>query len=133
MYRKYSLGFLAASLLQAGVIMTTESLGISNLGAKMTVMQLLTHIIAGQVVGYILLLIMRNSKAINTANIWIIGSITGIVTWLILLSINSSIGKVNAPWTQGISTLLSSIIAFLVLGIVETYTIKRFGYNKVKD
>lgn len=133
MYLKYSTGFLIASLVQAGIIMTTEKLGISTLGAKLTAMQLLTHILAGQVIGYILLLAMRKFEMINKTNFWIIGITTGIVAWLILLSINSSIGKVNAPWDQGLPTVLSSITAFVTMGIIANYTIKTTTYNKVKE
>lgn len=132
MYLKYSMGFLVASLIQAGIILATESFGISTLGAKLTAMQLLTHIIAGQVVGFILLFIMKKFEIGDTTNTWIIGSITGIIAWLILLSINSALGKVNAPWTQGLSTVLSSIIAFIAYGIIATYTIKKYGNMKVE-
>lgn len=133
MHLKYSTGFLIASLFQAGIIMTTESLGISSLGAKLTIIQLLIHIIAGQVIGYILLFIIRKHKVVNTANVWVIGSITGVIAWLILLSINSAIGKVNAPWTQGLSTVLSSVIAFITFGIIAIYTIKKINYKKVGE
>jgi len=130
MYLKYSMGFLIASLIQAGIILATESLGLSTLGAKLTAMQLLTHIIAGQVVGYILLSIIRKLEVVSTANVWAIGSITGITAWLILLSINSALGKVKSPWTQGFSTVISSLIAFIAFGIIATYTIKKYGYMK---
>lgn len=133
MYLKYSTGFLIASLAQAGIIMTTEKLGISTLGAKLTAMQLLTHILAGQLVGYILLLAMKKFEMIGKANFWIIGITTGIVAWLILLSINSSIGKVKAPWDQGLPTVLASIAAFVTMGIIASYTIKTTTYNKVKE
>ena len=133
MYMKYSTGFLIASLVQAGIIMLTEKLGISTLGAKLTAMQLLTHILAGQVVGYILLLTMRKIEIINKANFWVIGFVTGIIAWTILLSINSSIGKVNAPWNEGVSTVLSSIIAFITMGVIASYTIKTTNYTKIKD
>lgn len=133
MYLKYSTGFLIASLIQAGIVMATESLGISTLGAKLTAMQLLTHIIVGQIIGYILLYIIRKSKVVSTTNIWGMGSITGFIAWLILLSINSAIGKVNAPWTQGFPTVLSTLIAFIAFGIIATYTIKRYGYKKTES
>ncbi|WP_156801104.1 hypothetical protein [Desulfitobacterium dichloroeliminans] len=71
---------------------------------------------------------MRKLEVVSTANIWVIGSITGIVAWLVLLSVNSALGKVRAPWTQGFPTVLSSLIAFMVFGIIATYTIKRNGY-----
>ncbi len=132
MYLKYSMGFLIASLFQAGIILATESLGLSTLGAKLTAMQLLTHIIAGQVVGYILLSIIRKLKVVSTAKVWTIGSVTGITAWLILLSINSALGKVNSPWTQGFSTVISSLVAFIAFGIIATYTIKKYGYMKVR-
>ena len=133
MYLKYSTGFLIASLVQAVIIMASEKLGISTLGAKLTAMQLLTHILAGQVVGYILLLAMRMFKTINKANFWVIGIIAGIIAWLVLLSINSSIGKVNAPWNEGISTVLASMIAFITMGIISSYTIKTTDYDKIKE
>ncbi len=133
MYLKYSTGFLIASLVQAGIIMITEKLGISTLGATLTAMQLLTHILAGQVVGYILLFIMRKFESLNQANFWTIGIFTGIIAWLVLLTINSSIGKVNAPWNEGISTILASMTAFIAMGIISSYTIKTTSYNRVKD
>lgn len=131
-YLKYSTGFFIASLFQAGIIIATESLGISALGAKLTVMQLLTHIIAGQFVGYILLFIMRKLEVIRTSNVWAIGSITGITAWLILLSINSALGKIKAPWTQGVLSVLSSVIAFIAFAIIATYTIKKYGYTEAE-
>lgn len=129
MYLKYSTGFLIGSLVQAGIILGTESLGLSTLGAKLTPMQLLTHIIAGQVVGYLVLLLMRRSNSIGTASTWAIGSITGITAWLILLTANSALGKVKAPWTQGWSTILFSMLAFLTLGVIVAYTIKIVDYK----
>lgn len=47
MYIKYSLGFLIGSLIQAGIVMLAENIGISQMGAKLTFMQLITHILAG--------------------------------------------------------------------------------------
>lgn len=133
MYLKYSTGFLMASLLQAGIIMLTEKLGISTLGAKLTAMQLLTHILAGQAVGYILLMVMRKFENVSKANFWTIGITTGILAWLILLTINSSMGKVNPPWSEGISTVLASMIAFITMGLILSYTIKVSGYDKIKE
>lgn len=132
MYLRYSTGFLIASLIQAGIIMATEALGISTLGAKLTAMQLLTHILAGQVLGYILLLVMRKIEFPNKFNMWAVGITTGIIAWAILLSVNSSIGKVNAPWSQGLLTTVSSMVAFIAFGVIATYTIKTYGYDKVK-
>lgn len=129
---KYSTGFLIASLIQAGIIMITKSLGVSTLGAKLTATQLLIHIIAGQIVGYILLFIMIKLKVIDVANIWAIGSITGVVAWIVLLSINSEQGTVRAPQTQGFSTTLPSIIAFIAYGVLAIYTIKKYYYKQAE-
>jgi hypothetical protein len=130
MYLKYSTGFLIASLFQAGIIIITEFLGLSTLGANLTVIQILIHIIVGQIVGYILLLIIRNLKIASAINVWTMGTIAGITAWLIILSINSALGKIKAPWTQGFSSVLSSIIAFISFRIISTYTIKKYGYRK---
>ncbi len=132
MYLKYSTGFLIASLIQAGIIMVTEALGISTLGAKLTAIQLLTHILAGQALGYILLFIIRKSQFVNKLNMWVIGIITGAIAWLVLLYINSALNKVNAPWEQGISTVMSSMIAFIAFAVIAAYTIKTYGYEKIK-
>ena len=133
MYLKYSTGFLMASLFQAGIIMLTEKLGISTLGAKLTAMQLLIHILAGQAVGYILLMVMRKFESLSRANFLTIGITTGILAWFILLTINSSIGKVNAPWNEGFSTVLASMIAFITMGIISSYTIKTTDYENIKQ
>jgi hypothetical protein len=82
------------------------------------IIQLSTHIIAGQVVGYILLFIICKLEVIGIADIWVIGGITGIIAWIILLTINSELGKVRAPWTQGFSTVLVSLIAFITYGVL---------------
>lgn len=127
---KYSIGFLIASVVQAASIMLTETFGISSLGANFTATQLIIHILAGQIAGYILLYIVNKLKIINKINIGVIGAIWGIVVWTIILSINSIQGTVNAPWVQGISTVLSSIIAFVLYGIISSSTIKRYSYSK---
>lgn len=127
MYWKYSTGFLIASLIQAVLILTFESLNISNLGAKLTLMQLIIHILAGQVAGFLLLWIMRTVKQIGEANLWVTGIIFGFLVWTILLTINSMQGVVNAPWREGLLTVVSTLFAFIVFGIVSTYTIKEYG------
>lgn len=133
MYIRYSAGFLMASLIQAGIIIGTQALGISTLGAKLTATQLLTHILVGQVLGYLLLFIMRKFEFANKSNIWVIGISIGVVSWLVLLYINSAIGKVNAPWEEGVSTTISSMIAFIVFGIISAYTIQTYDYDKIKQ
>ena len=64
MYWRYSLGFLIASLVQAAIIAASEFLGISTLGAKITFGQLMIHILAGQAVGFLLMVIMQAIKGI---------------------------------------------------------------------
>lgn len=132
MNSKYSIGFLIASLSQAGIIMATESLGISSLGAKFTIMQILIHIIVGQILGYIIFYLLKNIKSLRTFNVWIMGSVAGLIAWAILLTINSSIGKVKTPWTQGFSTVVSSALAFIVFGVIVTYTIRKYDYTTDK-
>lgn len=129
---KYSAGFLIASLSQAGIIMATESLGISTLGAKFTITQILIHIIVGQILGYLLFFLMNNIEFIRKYNVWVIGSAAGIIAWVILLTINSSLGKVKTPWSQGASTILASVIAFIVFGIIASYTIRKYDYKMDK-
>ncbi len=80
MNSKYSIGFLIASLSQAGIIMATESLGISSLGAKFTIMQILIHIIVGQILGYIIFYLLKNIKSLRTFNVWIMGSAAGLIS-----------------------------------------------------
>lgn len=121
----YSLGFLIASLIQAAIIMLTEKFNVSSLGANVTPTQLLIHILAGQVAGYILLYIFRNFKSINKYNIWTTGIIYGSLVWGILLPLNTILGKVNAPWSQGFPTVLASLLAFFSYGVIATYTVKK--------
>lgn len=132
MNSRYSIGFLIASLSQAGIVMATESLGISTLGAKFTIIQILSHILVGQVLGYIIFYLLKNNESLRTFKVWIIGSVAGIIAWAMLLTINSSLGKVKTPWSQGASTVLSTVIAFIVFGIIATYTIKKYDYRTDK-
>jgi hypothetical protein len=127
MYWKYSLGFLIASLVQAAIIATSEFLGISTLGAKITFGQLIIHILVGQAAGFLLMVIMQGIKGIAKINFWLVGSIYGAVVWLALVLINSVQGRINAPWTQGASTIIASLLAFVVYGVIVTYTIKKCG------
>ena len=129
MYLKYSAGFLIASTIQALIIMTTELFGLTNLDVNFSFMQLLTHVLVGQVIGYILLITIGKIDVVRKYNVWVIGSITGLFAWIILLSINSTLGNVNSPWSEGFSTILFSMIAFIVFGIIITYTIKKLGYE----
>lgn len=130
MYLKYSLGFLIASLVQAGVVALTEAMNISSLNVNMTFFQLLVHIIAGQIAGYILLLSMRKIEFIRGAGTLPIGITWGIIVWAIIIPINSVQGKINAPWLNT-ATFLFSIIAFLLFGIISAYTIKMVDFKKL--
>jgi len=130
MYTKYSLGFFFASLVQAGIILLSEMLGLSSLEPDVTFMQLLTHVITGQIAGFILLFLMRAIKPFGNVNSWISGTIYGIAFWAIGLSINSARGVVNAPWEQGFATVVISLFAFITFGIMSANTIKSHGYDK---
>ncbi|MDD4170218.1 MAG: hypothetical protein PHD36_08230 [Desulfotomaculaceae bacterium] len=132
MYWKYSVGFLIASLVQAAVIASSEFLGISTLGARITFGQLIMHILAGQAAGFLLMVIMQGITGIAKTNFWLLGSIYGAIVWGLLISINSAQGTINAPWTQGISTVIASLFAFIVYGIISAYTIKNFGEQQIK-
>ncbi|QGU95353.1 hypothetical protein GOM49_09865 [Clostridium bovifaecis] len=129
MFIKYSFGFLLASLVQAGIVMLFELLEISSLGATLTFMQLLTHIIAGQVAGYMLLFIVKLIESITKLSTLIIGSFWGIIIWSIIIPLNVTLGKIRAPWTQGTGTMFPSIIAFVVYGIIAHYTIKKYSHT----
>jgi len=132
MYWKYSLGFLIASLTQAAIIAVSEALGISTLGAKITFGQLIIHILAGQAAGFLLMVIMQGTTGIAKTNFWLLGSIYGVIVWAALVSINSAQGTIHAPWTQGTTTIIASLLAFVVYGIVAAYTIKRYKKQGVK-
>lgn len=133
MYWKYSLGFLIASLVQAGIIAVSEYFGISTLGARITLGQLIIHILAGQSVGFLLMVLMQSVKGLAKANFWFLGSIYGAIVWIILVSINSAQGTINSPWKQGVSTIIASLLAFVIFGIIVTYTIKKHGAIEVND
>ncbi|TRM11743.1 hypothetical protein FH966_08660 [Lentibacillus cibarius] len=132
MYVKYSLGFLIASLIQAGIVMFAENTGISQLGAKLTLFQLITHILAGQVAGYILLIIIRKVDYVQNRSLITISAVWGALVWVTLVPLNAAFGKVVLPWEAGIGTIMSSLLAFIVFGFIATYTIKHYGYENRK-
>lgn len=125
MYLRFSIGFLIASLVQAGIILITESLNISSLNPKVTIAQLILHILTGQIAGFLLWYVMKNVKSIGKTDPWITGVIYGVALWVVVLSINSMRGVVESPWSTGIATVLSSILAFIAFGIIASVTIKR--------
>lgn len=93
MYFKCALGFLIASLVQAGIIFVNESTGISSLNAPFTLTQLLAHIIVGQIAGFLLLFIINRVEAISWANVWAVGAIYGVIVWWIILTITQHLEK----------------------------------------
>lgn len=131
MYWKFSIGFLIASLVQALIIFLAESSGISFLGAKITAGQLVLHILSGQAAGFILM-VLTQMPSIEKINYWLTGSIYGSLVWLILTTINSTQGTINSPWSQGLATVLASLFAFMVYGIIASYTIKNYQNIEIK-
>lgn len=101
MYLKYSIWFAIASIVQAGIVLASETLGLSTLEIVLTPTQFLIHIIAGQMFGYLLLIIIRKIKVIRESCAWLSGGTMGVIAWLVLYSFNSAIGAVTVPWTQG--------------------------------
>lgn len=131
MYWKYAVGFLIASLAQAGIIMLSEFLGLSTLGAEFTFGQIVIHILAGQAAGFLLMVILQivNKAAHNP--IWIIGTVYGVIVWAILIPINSAQGAISPPWTQGLSTVIASLIAFIAYGVISAFTVKNIGRERI--
>lgn len=128
MYMKYSIWFAVASIVQAGIVLASEKLGLSTLGIVLTPTQFLIHILAGQIFGYLLLFTIRKVKVIKETYAWLNGGIMGVIAWFVLYTFNSAIGSVNVPWTQGLSTILSSLIAYLMFGFIVAHTIKRIEH-----
>jgi hypothetical protein len=132
MYWKYSVGFLIASLVQAGIIMASEFLGVSTLGAKLSFGQLIIHILAGQAAGFLLMVVMQALPVLTKTNFALIGTVYGAIVWAVLIPINSMQGTINAPWIQGASTVIASLLAFISYGLISAYTIKIFGEEQVR-
>lgn len=132
MYWKYSVGFLIASLVQAGIIMFSEFFGISTLGAKFTFGQIIIHVLAGQAAGFLLMVILQFVNEVAKSTVWIIGTVYGVIVWAVLIPINSAQGTINPPWTQGLSTVITTLIAFVTYGIVSTFTVKNIGIERIR-
>ncbi|WP_143018593.1 MULTISPECIES: hypothetical protein [unclassified Candidatus Frackibacter] len=118
----YFIGFLLASLAQAGIVFTGESLNISTLNPKFSLGQLLIHIIVGQIAGWILVYLVNNVKSIASLSKWLIGIIYGFLVWVIVLPIAASQGTITTTWMQG-TNLIISLTAFLLFGIIVAYTV----------
>ena len=109
--------------------MLAENVGISQMGAKLIAFQLITHILAGQVAGYILLFIIRKVEAVQNLNTFVTGAVWGVIVWAIVIPLNAAQGKVALPWEAGTGTVISSLLAFAVFGIIATFTIKHYGFE----
>ncbi|MPN54013.1 hypothetical protein SDC9_201682 [bioreactor metagenome] len=83
------------------------------------------HILVGQAAGFLLMVITQGIKNIAKISVWLVGSVYGAVVWLALVSINSTQGTIKAPWTQGATTIIASLLAFIVYGVIVAYTIKK--------
>lgn len=131
MYLKYSLGFIIASLVQAGIVALTEFSNISSLNVDINISQLLIHILVGQIAGYILLFAVRKSEFLRSFDKVILGTLWGIIAWSIIIPMNTAQGKINGPLSMNTATLLSSIAAFILYGIISTYTVKKIDLEKI--
>lgn len=132
MYLKLSFGFLVASLLQFGLIELLEWTRISNLGPEVTFLQILIHVIVGQIGGFILLYLYRKFHDLRDTNYWITGAVYGVVVWAILIPIQANFERVNNPWDEGAATLIASAFTFAIYGIIAAYTIERYGFEKAR-
>lgn len=132
MYPKILIGFLIASLSQVVVIFLTESLNISSLGANMTIPQILLHILVGQAAGFLLLFLARRLEFLQRLNFWVMGLIWGLIVWSTIVPIQVSQGKLNAPWNQDTPTLISSLVVFMLFGIITAFTVKAYGLERSK-
>jgi len=117
--------FLVASLSQAAVVFLAERVGLSTLGARATALQLLVHVLAGQLAGYILALALDQSPALKRASIWAVGPVYGALFWWIALSLAAARGTVRAPWTQGAPTVSFTLLAFMVFGVIAAAVVRR--------
>lgn len=121
----YSLSFLLASLVQAGIVIMAEWAGLTTLGARATAVQLLVHVLVGQAAGYGLLLLSRAVPALRRMSPWITGPVYGFLFWAVALSIAAGRGAVRAPWTQGWPTVVITLAAFVAYGVVAAVALER--------
>jgi len=103
-----------------------ESVDISN---KFFVITGIVTIITGIVAGYILYFIIINAEKLENANLYLVGVIYGIILWPIVLGIASLQGKVNSPLNMDAITIIWTMTAFAVYGIIANYTIQKVVYN----
>lgn len=75
---------------------------------------------------------MQGITGIAKTDFWLLGSIYGAIVWVVLIPINSAQGTINAPWAQGTSTVIASLFAFIIYGIISAYTIKNYGEQHIE-
>jgi len=129
MFIRLTIGFIIASLIQAAIVMIGENLNITSLDVNLDFLQLVTHIITGIVAGYILYFIIINTEKLENANLYLVGVIYGIILWPIVLGIASLQGKVNNPLNMDAITIIWTMTAFAVYGIIANYTIQKVVHN----
>ena len=79
------------------------------------------------------MVIMQGIRGIAKMNFGLLDCIYSAIVWIILVSINSAEGTINAPWIQSTFTIIESLLAFVVYGIIVTYTIKNNRRLSIKD
>ncbi len=129
-YVKYSAWFALASVLQALIVLASEKLGLSTLGIVLTPAQFAIHILAGQFFGYLFLIAVRLVIKIKIAPAWLSGIGLAIIAWFALYSFNAALDAVQVPWTQGLTTIVSTLVAYLVFGLIVAYTVKKYEGNR---
>lgn len=129
---KYSLGFLIASLVQMGIIIFTESFNISLLGARLTLIQVLNLILLGQFFGYFFLFVLRLIANTESINYLTNGIILGVIVWTIVLPFASFAGQIRAYPQHEITTIITSLSAFLAYGIITSYTIRKYDHHEIR-
>lgn len=132
MIAKLTTGFIVASLVQAGIIVFAENAGIIILEPKLTSLQLFYHILIGLVTGFILYYIILKVPTISNLKSYYVGTIYGIILWPINLGIGSMQGVVNSPLNFNIITVIWTLVAFIVYGLIVSYSIYYYGYEKVE-
>ncbi len=124
-------GFITASLVQAGIIMLGENLNMTMLNAQLDLMQLITHVITGVVAGFILYYLIKNIDILRKSSFYTIGIIYGVILWPLVLGIASTQNKVISPLKLNSITIIWTLTAFAVFGIIVNFTIHRYALDKI--
>jgi hypothetical protein len=116
---KASAWFAAASLMQASVITIGDWSGFSTFEADLELWQLLVHIAVGQIAGYILLVLFRKYRAlVGKYGGASFGILYGLAIWGIVLSLGTAVGLVRSTGWQSGNGMMTTILAFLVYGMI---------------